>query len=196
MRDLLVGVFRSPLTWVVSAVVLVGAGFGVYQLAPWTALQNSTVNEELPVASAAPSTPPTAPADGSTASPAASPSDAPAAPRDLARGVFVSHEHDTSGTVRIVELADGGRVLRLEDFRTTNGPDLHVWLTDAPVIDGRGGWFVFDDGAYVELGKLKANNGNQNYAIPAGTDLSELTSVSIWCDKFNVSFGAAELTGG
>ena len=92
-------------------------------------------------------------------------------------------------------MADGRRVLRLADFRTTNGPDLHVWLTDAPVIDGRDGWFVFDDGAYLELGKLKANNGNQNYAIPAGSDLSELTSVSIWCDRFNVSFGAAELTG-
>ena len=55
------------------------------------------------------------------------------------------------------------------------------------------GWRVFDDGAYVDLGSLKGNKGNQNYPIPADVDLSDLTSLSIWCDRFDVSFGAAEL---
>jgi hypothetical protein len=45
----------------------------------------------------------------------------------------------------------------------------------------------------VNLGRLKGNQGNQNYRIPADVDLSRYTSVSIWCDRFNVSFGAAEL---
>jgi hypothetical protein len=56
---------------------------------------------------------------------------------------------------------------------------------------------VFDDGRYHSLGQLKANrdkHGNQNYAIPAGLDLAGLRSESIWCNRFNVSFGAAELT--
>jgi len=189
MRDLLTGVLRNPLTWVVGILVAAGAGFGSYQLAPWTALRNSTVNEELPAA-AGPS-----PAASDPAA-AGSPTATPAALRSLAQGTFVSHEHNTTGRVRIVELPDGRRILRLEDFSTLNGPDLHVWLTDAPVLDGRDGWFVFDDGDYVSLGRLKANNGNQNYPVPAGADLSKLISVSIWCDKFNVSFGAAALSTG
>ena len=189
MRDLLTGVVRNPLTWVVCILAVAGAAFAVFQLAPWTALQNSTVNEELPGAATAIDTPSDSPSGRNPSAP-------PADPRDLARGTFISHEHDTTGTVRIVELADGRRILRLESFSTLNGPDLHVWLTDAPVLDGRDGWFVFDDGDYVSLGRLKANNGNQNYAVPAGVDLSRLTSVSIWCDKFNVSFGAAELSTG
>jgi hypothetical protein len=68
-----------------------------------------------------------------------------------------------------------------------------VWLSDAPVLPGTDGWFVFDDGEYVDLGALKGNVGNQNYAIPADVDLTDLSSVTIWCDRFNVSFGAAEL---
>lgn len=84
-------------------------------------------------------------------------------------------------------------MLRIEDLDTSNGPALRVWVTDAPVVQGREGWFVFDDGRHVDLGALKGNIGSQNYPLPAGVDLAELHSVSIWCDRFNVSFGAAEL---
>ena len=84
-------------------------------------------------------------------------------------------------------------MLRLEGLDTSNGPDLHVWLTDAPVLEGRAGWFVFDDGAFVDLGELRGNQGDANYPLPADVDLEDLTSVSIWCERFAVSFGAAEL---
>jgi hypothetical protein len=57
-----------------------------------------------------------------------------------------------------------------------------------------GGWHVFDDGAYVDLGRLKGNRGDQNYPVPADVDLGRYRSVTIWCDRFNVSFGAAALT--
>jgi hypothetical protein len=117
----------------------------------------------------------------------------PAGPVELARGELISHEHATTGTARVLQLEDGSRVLRLEGLDTSNGPDLRVWLTDAPVIEGRDGWFVFDDGASVDLGELKGNQGDANYEIPADVDLDALTSVSIWCARFAVSFGAAEL---
>ncbi|MFI2721484.1 DM13 domain-containing protein, partial [Streptomyces collinus] len=102
-------------------------------------------------------------------------------------------EETLTGSVKLVRLADGSHVVRLEDLDTSNGPDLRVWLTDAPVKQGRAGWHVFDDGAYVSLGKLKGNKGSQNYTVPADVDPSRYTSVSIWCDRFDVSFGAAEL---
>ena len=88
-------------------------------------------------------------------------------------------------------MPDGSRVLRLQDLQTSNGPLLKVWITDAPVLPGTDGWGVFDDGGYVDLGELKGNIGSSNYPLPADVDLSRLTSVSVWCDRFNVSFGAA-----
>jgi hypothetical protein len=45
----------------------------------------------------------------------------------------------------------------------------------------------------VELGKLKGNEGDQNYEIPAGTDLAGFQTVSIYCERFNANFGAAPL---
>lgn len=110
-----------------------------------------------------------------------------------AEGTFISHEHPTAGKARIITLADGSRVLRLVGLDTDNGPDLKVWLAAAPVIEGTDGWFVFDDDEYLDLGALKGNKGNQNYPIPDDADISDLTSVTIWCDRFSVSFGAAEL---
>jgi hypothetical protein len=112
----------------------------------------------------------------------------------LTIGKFVTHEHDTSGTAAIVRLPDGSRILRLEGLDTSDGPDLEVWLSDAGVVGGKAGWHVFDDGRYRSLGQLKGNHGNQNYVIPADLDLAEFRSVSIWCNRFNVSFGAAPLS--
>lgn len=112
----------------------------------------------------------------------------------LFRGELISHEHQTSGTVRVIRLADGSRVLTLENLATSDGPDIHVWLAAAPVIPGDDGWYVFDDQPRVDLGQLKGNLGNQVYPVPAGVDLDSLPSVTLWCERFAVSFGAAALS--
>lgn len=114
-------------------------------------------------------------------------------PKELYRGELISHEHQTTGVVRVLELEDGSRVLRLEGLETSDGPDLEVWLSDAPVVEGYDGWFLADDGDYQSLGKLKATSGDQNYPIPDDLDLLRFSSMSIWCVRFSVSFGAAEL---
>ena len=176
----------------VVAVLVGGVGLALFQ--PWKLFVDDVVEEDLPAASApaSASAEPAQPDPEESASAAAEP-DEPAGPVRLAEGDFISHEHTTTGSVAIVELPDGSRVLRLEDLNTSNGPDLKVWLTDAPVIEGTAGWGVFDDGRWVDLGKLKGNIGSQNYEIPADVALEDYSSVSIWCDRFNVSFGAAEL---
>ncbi|MEU7033562.1 DM13 domain-containing protein [Streptomyces sp. NPDC046237] len=184
----MVTVSRRRITMGVVAVVLVGLGVGLVWFQPWKLFVDETVREDLPTAAA-----PTASA-ASPQRPAASVAPTPAAPRTVASGELISHEHTTSGTVKLVRLPDGTHTLRLENLDTSNGPDLRVWLTDAPVKQGEAGWHVFDDGRYLSLGKLKGNKGDQNYALPEGTDLTKYTSVSIWCDRFDVSFGAAELT--
>lgn len=167
-------------------IVLVGVlGLALFQ--PWKLFVDQQVNEALP-GDLAPTASVSADAGTSMPTPAE-----PATPTVLASGSFISHEHATTGGVQILQLPDGTRVLRIEDLNTSNGPDLKVWLTDAPVIEGVDGWGVFDDGQWVDLGALKGNQGSQNYVIPADVDLSNLTSLSIWCDRFNVSFGAASL---
>jgi Electron transfer DM13 len=170
---------HHPVTWVALAVLVLGAGAGLYWFQPWKLFTSNTVNEVLPTLE------PVAPADPTT-----TPEPANAL---LASGMIITHEHESSGNVSLVRLTDGRVQLVLADLATSDGPDLHVWLTDQPVIEGRDGWHVFDDGRYVELGPLKANLGNQVYDVPAGTDLDGLTSVTIWCKRFAVSFGAARL---
>ncbi|MFG2973876.1 DM13 domain-containing protein [Streptomyces sp. NPDC048331] len=169
----------------VTALAVLGAG--LYWFQPWKLWQDDRVSEALPTAQAAP------PAASSPAQASTSPSPAPAGPQTLAQGSLISHEHATTGTVKLIRLPDGSQTLRLENLDTSNGPDLRVWLTDAPVKEGADGWGVFDDGKYVSLGKLKGNKGDQNYEIPADVNVADYTSVTIWCDRFNVSFGAAEL---
>ncbi|GGU02212.1 DM13 domain-containing protein [Streptomyces coeruleorubidus] len=181
-------VLTGPLVIAMLVVAVGGAGFGLYWFQPWKLWQDETVQEALPGVAETSAPPAAAPAE----SPSGSPSPA-TGPRTLASGELISHEHATSGTVKLVRLADGSHVVRLENLNTSNGPDLRVWLTDAPVKQGKAGWHVFDDGKYVSLGKLKGNKGSQNYVLPGDTDLSGFSSVSIWCDRFDVSFGAAEL---
>ncbi|MFE4086964.1 DM13 domain-containing protein [Streptomyces sp. YIM B13502] len=179
-----------PLGIGVLLVAVATAGFGLYWFQPWKLWQDQTVEEALPTAQATPG--PAEEEQAAGAEPSEAPS-SPAGPRTLAAGELISHEHATSGTVKLVRLDDGSHVVRLENLDTSNGPDLRVWLTDAPVKKGQAGWHVFDDGEYVSLGKLKGNKGSQNYVVPNDVDPSRYTSVSIWCDRFDVSFGAAEL---
>ncbi|MDJ0321551.1 DM13 domain-containing protein [Pseudarthrobacter sp. PS3-L1] len=187
----------------VAACIAVALAVGLFLFQPWRVFTSSTVSEALPtsaatVPSASPIAPPAsvpsqAPTGGTTAPPTQPPA-AEAGPRILSSGTFISHEHPSKGAVRILELADGSRVLRLEGLDTSDGPDLRVWLSDAPVLEGTAGWGVFDDGAYADLGTLKANRGDQNYPIPPGLNLADFSSVSIWCARFAVSFAAAPLS--
>ena len=175
----------------IASFLFIGVGIGLYLFQPWRLVTNTTVNESLPSVSASTSTE-TSRSEPSQSAPRVSPTQN-ASILTLAAGSFISHEHVTTGRASVLQLPDGSRILRLTNVSTSDGPDLKVWITDAPVIAGKAGWRVFDDGSYVNLGNLKANKGNQNYAIPSDVDFKKLTSVSIWCDRFNVSFGAVQL---
>jgi hypothetical protein len=173
---------RVLLVAAVAAVLGGGVALAVFQ--PWLLFVDVSVEDELPVAVPAP-----------TPDPTVSVVPLPAAPVEVARGEFISHEHATTGTATIVENPDGSRVLALAGLSTSNGPDLHVWLSAADVVEGRDGWFTAGSASYIDLGPLKGNLGDQVYEIPADADLSGVRSVDIWCVRFAVSFGAAQLVG-
>jgi hypothetical protein len=168
---------------VMLAALVVGASLVVGVLVwfqPQKLLIDERVDEALPTAAA----PPAATGTGQPGTSAA-----PRGPVRLAAGMFGSLGHPTSGRAAALELADGRRILRLEDLRSSNGPDLFVYLS-ATAADGPRD--AFDDD-FVSLGRLKANQGNQNYEIPSAVDLSRHRTVVIWCRRFTYAFGAAPL---
>ena len=84
----------------------------------------------------------------------------------------------------------GSVILRLERLSTSNGPDLRVYLSR---VSASSELHAYRTG-FIDLGALKGNQGSQNYAIPAGTDLSAFKSAVIWCRRFAVGFGVAPLS--
>lgn len=193
---------RIVVAGAVTGLVLVAVALALFQ--PWLLLVDERVDEDIPTDALATDTAGLGGADAApdraAGSRAPEPSPSEAAPRwtELTSGEFIDAEHGTKGTARIVRAADGSRELWLEDLATSNGPDLHVWITDRPSGGDCAGcadsWGIYDDGRYEALGALKGNQGNQRYAIPDDARLSPMTSVVIWCDRFNVAFGSADIT--
>jgi len=100
--------------------------------------------------------------------------------------------HQTSGRATIYKSADGKHYLRLTDFMTANGPDVHVVLVRAEdkALEQE---IVKGELDHVELGSLKGNQGDQNYDLPAGVDLNQYQVVAIYCERFHAVFGVARL---
>jgi hypothetical protein len=108
----------------------------------------------------------------------------------LLSGTFHSVAHDTSGTATVHALPGGKRVLRLTDFMTSNGPDVRVYLVAAGDASDHD---TVKNAGFVELGKLKGTEGDQNYDVPEAVDLEKYRAVTVWCARFGVNFGTAPL---
>ena len=152
---------------IVAVVVLVAVASAWYAFRPERLFINQKVNEQFPTASAA-----------------------NMAPMKLAAGEFHAGAHETRGTAAIFKLSDGKRTLRLTNFETSNGPDVHVYLVAAADVKDND---TVKKAGFVELGSLKGNIGDQNYDIPANVDLAKYRAVTIWCARFAVNFGTAPL---
>jgi hypothetical protein len=113
-------------------------------------------------------------------------------PEALYTGRLEGKIHQTSGRATIYKTADGKEYLRLSDFTTSNGPDVHVVLVRAEdkALDGE---IVKGELESVELGTLKGNQGDQNYDLPASADLDKYQAVAIYCERFHSIFGVAKL---
>jgi hypothetical protein len=149
---------------VVFAVLVIVAIGAWYAFRPERLFINQRVNEQSPTASAA--------------------------SNKVAMGQFHNGAHDTKGTATVFQLGDGKKTLRLTNFETSNGPDVHVYLVAAD--DAKDSDTVTKAG-FVDIGSLKGNIGDQNYDLPANTDLAKYRAVTIWCKRFSVNFGTAPL---
>ena len=111
-------------------------------------------------------------------------------PMAVTKGNFKGLAHETKGLASIYQLPDGKRTLRLTEFETSNGPDVHVYLTAAEVDKGND---AIKEAGFIDLGSMKGNKGDQNYDVPANADLNQYKNVTIWCARFGVNFGQAAL---
>ncbi len=135
-----------------------------YWFRPERLVVNRTVNEQLP-------------ANGNS--------------QALESGTFHSVLHPTKGTATVYRVADGGRILRFTNFTTSNGPDVHVYMV---AEDDANDSASVPSAGYIDLGIIKGNIGDQNYPLGPGVDLSKYRTVSVWCKRFSVNFGAAPLS--
>jgi Electron transfer DM13 len=137
-----------------------------------------------------PATAVTQPAASSTESQSFSKSDV------VKSGTFVSGEHSTQGTVRILN-KDGKTYLELDrSFKTSNmGPDLVVILHRSDNVLGstKPPSYPINQSDYVIISRLQKFTGAQIYPIPENVNLADYKSAGIWCRKFNATFGVATL---
>jgi hypothetical protein len=153
----------------IATIAILGLVVGWAAFRPELLFINRTVNESLPGVSAA------------------AKSDAPVA---LSEGNFRGIAHETRGTASILRLADGKNILRLTDVKTSNGPDVHVYLVGAKDAADNA---AVQNAGYIDLGSIKGNEGDQNYDVPVNTDLNKYQAVTIWCARFHVNFATAPL---
>src|SRR5262245_4401672 len=158
--------------WIGAGVIVVALAW--YAFRPELLFVDKSVSENFPVTSAA-----------------ANPEgiDSASAPRPLASGEFKGYAHETHGTAAIFKV-EGKRVLRLTNFMTSNGPDVHVYLVAA--ADAKDDATVKQAG-FIDLGSMKGNIGDQNYDVPNNVDLKKYQAVTIWCARFSVNFATAPL---
>jgi electron transfer DM13 len=122
----------------------------------------------------------------------AAPASLSSEPEALYTGKLEGKAHPTSGRATIYRSPGGIQYLRLTDFTTSNGPDLHVLLVraDDKALEQQ---IVKGELERVELGTLKGNQGDQNYDLPVATDLNQYQAVAIYCQRFHAIFGVARL---
>ena len=118
----------------------------------------------------------------------------PAARQVVARGTFIHANpsdpiHYGKGDVTVYQ-----DLVHLEaNFEVGPGPKYHVYLV--PEGDVQPSTDVAKT-MFVDLGRLRAFKGGQNYDVPEGVDLAKYPSLVIWCEQFGVLISPAKLNAG
>jgi electron transfer DM13 len=110
--------------------------------------------------------------------------------KTVALGPFHGIAHATKGTATVFQKVNGDRILRFSDFSTSNGPDVHIYMVAA---DDAFDAATVEHAGFIDLGSIKGNVGDQDYALGPDVDLSKYRAVSVWCKRFSVNFGTAPL---
>ena len=89
--------------------------------------------------------------------------------------------HPAKGTARVI-VSNGKQFLRYENFKTINGPDIFVYLSKD-----------LEAKKFIDLGPVRATEGNVNYEIPENVNPKEYPYALVWCKAFGVLFNSAKV---
>ncbi|MFC7291888.1 DM13 domain-containing protein [Hirschia litorea] len=108
----------------------------------------------------------------------------------VAEHSFVKKDKKIKGGWSIIQ-RDGDSYIRFnDDFKTSNGPDLKVFLSPQTIEEVTGKTAI--EGA-INLGELISNKGSQEYKLPADLNASDFKSVLIHCEQYSKLWGGGAL---
>ena len=97
-------------------------------------------------------------------------------------GTFTSGPYGTVNGIARIYLKENKYTVALENFTSSNGPDLKVYLSKERLPLN-----------FIKLSDLRSTNGNQLYNIAGSPDFTQYKYVLIHCEQYNHLFGSAEL---
>lgn len=117
--------------------------------------------------------------------------------KDIAAAAREIHSEGALGAIIGLKAATTGFALYHEntlyfssDFSTNPGASLHVYLTT--IVDPRD--TEFPDSTAIDLGKLQAAYGPQQYSVPSQKEEDKLRTVVLFDSKLKMVYGFAQIS--
>ncbi len=96
--------------------------------------------------------------------------------------------HNSSGEWLLVKVGDQLFLQSSEDFRSSPGPDYHIYISSKPVIKDNDEFSA----QQIEVSRIKKPNGAAFYLLKTQNP-ENINSMLIWCKQFKEYIGSADL---
>jgi hypothetical protein len=96
--------------------------------------------------------------------------------------------HNSSGEWSLVKVGDQLFLQSSEDFRSSPGPDYHIYVSSKPAIKDNDEFSA----QQIEVSRIKKPNGAAFYLLKTQNH-EDINSMLIWCKQFKEYIGSADL---
>lgn len=96
--------------------------------------------------------------------------------------------HNSSGEWSLVKVGDQLFLQSSEDFRSSPGPDYHIYISSKAAIKDNDEFSA----QQIEVSRIKKPNGAAFYLLKTQNP-EDVSSVLIWCKQFKEYIGSADL---
>jgi len=96
--------------------------------------------------------------------------------------------HNSSGEWSLVKVGDQLFLQSSEDFRSSPGPDYHIYVSSKPAIKDNDEFSA----QQIEVSRIKKPNGAAFYLLKTQNP-EDINSMLIWCKQFKEYIGSADL---
>lgn len=96
--------------------------------------------------------------------------------------------HNSSGEWSLVKVGDQLFLQSGEDFRSSPGPDYHIYISSKPAIKDNDEF----NSQQIEVSRIKKPNGAAFYLLKTQNP-EDINSMLIWCKQFKEYIGSADL---